>query len=188
MNIPKQINPVYGLLPIVCLSLLLSACSSIEVTSTRCDGKNYATYLTFNWLPQPADSSLEGIASPEIWQLAKSHLEKAMVQNGFEHMQDIDVDFYLTFQITNLERIRGVTLNRLSYQPLWGNYGTRSLSTQYYTKGTMIVDVVDANSREMVWRGTAIGVVGNHQDEVNHKLQEAANKVAEAFVEDCCNN
>jgi|GEM_PF-2001578 len=167
------------------LVLSILGCSSLQVSSTKCSQKNYAMYRTFNWLPQSGDT-LEVSENDQYWRLAKENLQNALIREGFEHMLSQDVDFFLAFQITNIEMIRGANLNRLMYKPLWGNYGTQSLSTKYYTQGTMILDVIDATTHEMVWRGTVTGVVGNNNIELQTKLKNAAEKLAGAF-KDCVN-
>ncbi len=176
MNVKKTLVGV----SIVIITFLFG-CSSLNVTTTVSERADFFTYRTFNWLPMKQALPLEEAQPEEIWRIAKESIEKGMIQHGFEHFASTDVDFFLTFQLVDQEKIRGVTLNRLAYKPLWGNYGTQSLSTQYYTKGSMIVDIIDGKTKEMVWRGTVTGVVGDDPHEIKNKLREAADILAEEF-------
>ncbi len=47
--------------------------------------------------------------------------------------------------------------------------------------GPITVDLVDARSNELVWRGRADDVIPNDSDERAQKLQEAVSKMFENF-------
>ncbi|HEU4365011.1 MAG TPA: DUF4136 domain-containing protein, partial [Candidatus Krumholzibacteria bacterium] len=46
-----------------------------------------------------------------------------------------------------------------SYSGTYWGWAGRDIDAQNYTEGTLIVDLVDASSRQLVWRGSATGVV-----------------------------
>ena len=51
--------------------------------------------------------------------------------------------------------------------------GTATTTTSEYTVGTLVVDIFDAKSKQLVFRGTA-------QDEISDKAEKNAKKLAKA--------
>ena len=57
----------------------------------------------------------------------------------------------------------------------WGGWGGGNLDVRQYKEGTMIIDLVDASTRELVWRGIGKGVVGSGSPET--KIREAVTEI-----------
>ena len=55
----------------------------------------------------------------------------------------------------------------------WGGMGTTTTSVSEYTVGTLVTDIFDARSKQLIWRGTA-------QDELSDKPEKNAKKLAKA--------
>jgi len=53
-----------------------------------------------------------------------------------------------------------ITSYGYGYGPYWGRYGgTANIDVSQYDEGTLIIDVIDMNKKELVWRGTGTGVI-----------------------------
>jgi hypothetical protein len=55
----------------------------------------------------------------------------------------------------------------------WGGMGTTTTSVSEYKVGTLVTDIFDARSKQLIWRGTA-------QDELSDKPEKNVKKLAKA--------
>ena len=85
--------------------------------------------------------------------------------------------------------MHGTTQEKLDIQD-WGYsspsaayWGQRDISVQQYTEGTLIVDFVDANSKQMFWRGVATGAVDPNATPKKRekRIKEGVAKLLEKF-------
>jgi hypothetical protein len=62
----------------------------------------------------------------------------------------------------------------------WGG-GIRTTTVTNIPVGTLIVDLVDTQRREMVWRGRATDTVGSDREERQEQMREAMDKLFANF-------
>ena len=70
------------------------------------------------------------------------------------------------------------------YGPYRGWYGGGGVNTYQYQQGTLIIDFVDAESKQLVWRGTAEGVVGEGKtdpEKAQKKIDEIVGKMLKDY-------
>jgi hypothetical protein len=69
-------------------------------------------------------------------------------------------------------------LNGFGYGPWWGGgYGTANVET--YVEGTLVVDLYDANTKKMVWRGVATATASEKPTKNAAKMTKAVDKMFE---------
>jgi len=59
-------------------------------------------------------------------------------------------------QLASKRLVQAVVSNGFGYGAWWGG-GSYTTSVHTYVQGTLIVDLYDAKTKKMVWRGTATG-------------------------------
>lgn len=66
----------------------------------------------------------------------------------------------------------------------WGRpyWGTANIETNYYSQGTLVVDFIDANTKQAVWRGTLSDTVEPNRK--HDKLEKAIAKLIKKFQSD----
>ena len=62
----------------------------------------------------------------------------------------------------------------------WGDHATQYLAT-LYAEGTVIVDVLDAERRELLWRGQGVAVVADDVNEYVAELQRTVVAILNTF-------
>lgn len=62
-----------------------------------------------------------------------------------------------------------------------GGIGTATTTEQDYKEGTLIVDVFDARTKQLVWRGTAEDTVSDKPEKNEKKLNESVDKLFKDF-------
>ena len=160
-----------------CAVVLVSAgCSSVSVNHDYDPQVNFSQYKTFSWLPIPAKATTNQLVVRRI----KDAMTRQLEAKGI----------LLVSQNANfLIAMHGATKEKLEIQD-WGYssrraayWGQRDVSVQQYTEGTLIVDFVDAQSKQMFWRGVATGAVDpNATPEKREKrMNEGVAKLLEKF-------
>jgi hypothetical protein len=67
------------------------------------------------------------------------------------------------------------------YHRWGGGYGSYDVRVDEYTVGTLIVDVVDASSGNMVWRGTATATVVQNPDKMYRRVEKVVRKLFDKY-------
>jgi hypothetical protein len=62
----------------------------------------------------------------------------------------------------------------------WG-FGGGMATVQTYTEGTLVVDLYDASTRKMVWRGVATATVSDKPQKNTAKIDKALAKMFERY-------
>lgn len=163
------------------LALFLVVCMGCGSTATMVDFSKSAlraNYRSFDFLPLPAPGAMGPIAeSPANRMVIKSSLERnlrrrGLVQNSVE--PDLLVAYYAGFK-TEVD---------VSF---WGyNYASDDqyvngrMHAERYEGGTIIVDLVDARTNELVWRGWSKGVI-NSPGKAENTIRTTINKIMENY-------
>ncbi len=187
-------GPVKAILKLALLALPAAACSPVKVSTNQVPGasQKVARYQTYAWLPsQPKD---EAPGNPFVEANLKQGVDCDLAAKAFRRVEpsqnpDFWVGWHLTMARTSVESLNaacGYTL-----EPTYGapaGYGGGGLAppgtyAPDYEQGTLILDIVDAPSNKLVWRGSAkadlgAGVAGSDADKKVHK---AVDKVLAKF-------
>jgi len=62
-----------------------------------------------------------------------------------------------------------------------GGFSTATTTEETYTVGTLVIDLFDANTKTIVWRGSASGTVSSKSDKNIKKLNQAIRKMFDQF-------
>lgn len=142
-------------LPVVVLLLLLSSCSSVRVAADYDKNADFNSYKTFAFFKT-------GIDKAQISDLDKRRILRAieteMLAKGFTKSETPDV---LVSIFTKERKDYNVWNNGFGgfgygwgWQPFFGsNINNVSTSIQ----GSLYVDLIDANKKELVWQGKGSG-------------------------------
>jgi len=63
----------------------------------------------------------------------------------------------------------------------WGGMGTAQTTVSEYTVGTLVVDIFDAKSKQLVFRGTATDELSDKPEKNVKKVEKAAEKMFKNF-------
>ncbi len=135
----------------LCAVVLALSCSSINVSHDYDPQANFNNLKTFSWLSFPKKADVNQLVVRRIRDAVTAELEAKGLRISS------NPDFLIA--------MHGATKEKLDIQD-WGYstpraayWGQRDISVQQYTEGTLILDFVDAKSKQMIWRGVASGAV-----------------------------
>ena len=146
-------------------SLALTACSTVKVSTDYDQSADFTALKGFNWLPESAKVEKENAyLNNRIMDVRITKaIDKQLVVQGFSF--STAPDFYVNYSITSEKKTNIRTYDNYSgYGPSWGwgiGYGHRGMSLSAHTEtrvdeyqqGSLVIDVIDPTSLELIWRG-----------------------------------
>ena len=131
----------------------------------------FATYKTYSWV--------QGTPAPNPLNEDRLHasVDARLAGRGLA-MNTAAPDLVVATHVTTKER-QELVANGFGYGPWWGGYGTASVET--YVDGTLILDLYDAKTKKMVWRGVATATASDKPSKNVAKMNKALDKMFEKF-------
>lgn len=145
-------------LSIIVLLLTITSCSSLKVTTDYDTGTDFSQYKTFAFYKK-------GIDEAEASDLDKKRILRAieaeLTAKGFTKSENPDL---LVSIFTKSRQKVNVTNNNNFYGWGWGwhpwYYGPQNdMNVHQYTEGTLFIDFIDKNKKELVWQGVGSGAL-----------------------------
>lgn len=175
-------------LSVLVLAVLLSGCYSVKITSDVSEEADFSKYKTYKFLGWAENSD------KIMNQLDKERIQKAfreeLSRRGLELVAD-NADMAVSlFVVVSKET------STTAYTNYYGGYGGRyrgygygwgggMASTTYqendYLAGTLVMDVFDEDSGDMVWQGVAKGTVTEDPERRKKTIPRTANLLMNKF-------
>jgi len=167
------------LLSITFLLAIFSSCVSVRVAADYDKTASFNTYKTFAFFKA-------GIDKAEISDLDKRRILRAieaeLMAKGFTKSENPD----LLVSIFTKSREK-VNVHSYNYSPYgygwgwspwyWNNYNSVSRSTE----GTLYIDLIDANKKELVWQGIGRGYISRSMQKKEERIKEFVSKILEKY-------
>lgn len=170
--------------------LFLFGCSSVRVHSDFDPAADFSTIHTFSWkqVNVPGDALA---ANPFLYKRIVTAINQYLETRGYQKTDDTVADVLLAIHGGTKEKMRvtdwggpgGYYINPW-YNPWWGGaaYGGR-VDVSYYTEGTLVIDVVNRQQHELIWRGLGTGIVHDytHQEQMEKQINEYVREILNTF-------
>lgn len=176
---------ILGLALVAVLTVGLAGCSSLTVNYDYDTNVDWAKYKTYAWLGSGGGADGDAAANPMssglIDQRIRSSVEWEMEQRQIKPSDDADC--FVVYHTGAQDKIQ-VTDWGYRYSDYYWGYGGRQVDVYQYTEGTLVIDIIDAETKNMVWRGVGQGVIDQTQrtpEEVQERIDGVVNKIMESF-------
>ena len=157
------------LLMLVAVVALFAGCgSSLELNNDFDQQLDFSTYRTFQWV-DPSDKAGQGANNSLIAGRVKDAVVNELTGKGLVQAAS-DPDFLVIYHAGTQDK---VDISDYGYS--YGGYGRYGgayggpygaggggISTYNYTEGTLIIDLIDAGTQQLAWRGSATGVLDDN--------------------------
>jgi hypothetical protein len=168
--------------------LALSACASIDVRTVASPDANLGALHTFNVMPNPAPRA-PGARPKNDPMLVNSFTSRALrddLVKGFENRGYVvsdKPDFSVAYYASTTEKLDVTYWDYgYPYYPYWwGGWGPYDTTVSEYTQGTVIVDVIDPSTKELLWRGEGVSRVSDNQTEYQQELWKTVSAILDKF-------
>ena len=160
-------------------------CSSYTVNHDWDRDADFAAYATYGWMPAATGTSGDARAAVERNSLLdkriRSAVNSALNAKGMRQ-QDDDPDLVVVYH-TGVEDKITVTDWGYRYSYDYYGWGGRDIDVQNYQEGTLIIDLIDTKTMELVWRGSVTGTIDQtaKPEKREKRLKEAIGKVMASY-------
>lgn len=154
------------------LALSLAACASVETSAEYDRSVDFSKYRTYGWIEK-----LEPMDNAIVQKRLTAAIEGQLAAKGLTKAEHPDL----------LVSMRAQRTNRVEYETTGAGYAPGRWETGVQTTredipvGTLVVDLVDAGRRELVWRGIARRVLDPMAPQ-EEKDEAARDTVARMFA------
>jgi hypothetical protein len=154
---------------VLCLPLLATivGCATARVTSDWDRDANFAAYKTFAWAENPQMRALQ--QNSLFDKRLRAAVDRQLAAKGLREVET-GADVLVAYHAGISEK---VDLQET------GRFG-RNLNVRQYREGTLVLDIVDGRSKQLVWRGSAAGEM-NRSDGSAERLDKAVAKMLAEF-------
>jgi hypothetical protein len=160
--------------------LALSSCSTMKVYSDFDRDTSVKNYSTFGW---PETKQLETKNNPLYYnelneKRIKNEVSAQLKNNGYQFAEanaQLSVHYHIVLE------------DRTAINPEpFGSYGqdwvNRNVNVREFREGTLIIDLMDSKTNNLVWRGWAANFLDEDRpDQMEAQLNTAIRKIFEKF-------
>ncbi|UCG51368.1 MAG: DUF4136 domain-containing protein [Candidatus Latescibacterota bacterium] len=169
----------------LCVLTIGIGCSPITVINDYDRNASFRAYRTFDWLENRPGAGEQARAvaqrNPLIAKLVKKSVDEELSMRGLT--EDLtDPDLLVVYHVGEENSI-DVTDWGYRYSGVYGGWYSRDIDVYHYREGTLIVDLIDAHTMGLVWRGGAQGVIDEKPvaDIVAPKISKAVSKIFNTY-------
>lgn len=164
------------------LIFTLAGCATMNVGSHVERGINFAQFTTYDWTPADAlpvgDPRLDN--NPFFRDYLQGAIEKQLAKKGYRRVSGAPADLLLHYHATVNQRME---INAADRQ---AGYCFQDCQPQVieYEQGTLVLDVVDARSKKVIWRGWAqdsVQGIIDDQERLERQVDKAVTRLFERF-------
>lgn len=175
-------------LPFLALLILVTSCSSVRVAADYDKNAKFSDYKTFAFYKT-------GIDKAEISDLDKRRILRAieaeLLAKGYTKSQNPDL---LISLFTKSQQRVDVYNNAWGiggwgwggwgpwggFGPGWG-WGWNQPTVSTRTQGTLFIDLIDANKKELIWQGMGSGYLTRNMEKKEARIKEFVTKIMEKY-------
>lgn len=145
--------------------LLVGSCSTVSYVTDWDTQRDFSSYESFTWFELPPHPKAVRPAAPGNQLIAdriRRSVTSELTAKGFESRGTGEADLMVSYFVVLQPRMVmyhtgwGYPYPYYGWGYGWGWRGGASYA-RTYTEGTLVVDVLDASGRKLVWRGMAEG-------------------------------
>ncbi len=159
------------------------ACATMQVSSYVRRGQDFSKYHTYAWAPEDqlrtGDPRLDN--NPFFLQRLEADVDKDLARRGLEKVATDSPDLLIHYHVNINQEVNANQLD-LAY-----GYECQNCEPYVYDAGTLLLDLVDARSNALVWRGWSEGTMDNaidNQDFMERSIDDSVAKILARLPQD----
>src|SRR5216683_5854303 len=183
------------LVPTAAVVALAACASAVQVRTALSPDASLTGLRTFRveQTPKPRIANAQTNSDPMLVNSISNRALRADLRQGFEKLgytvNDSTPDFCVAYYASTNQQLDITTYDYgYSFRPRWWRgWGPRyrdmyaPMVTQY-TQGTVIVDVFDSKSKELLWRGQGVAAVSDDQQQYVKELETTVAAILATFT------
>ncbi|HID40117.1 MAG TPA: DUF4136 domain-containing protein [Calditrichaeota bacterium] len=160
------------------VTIFMMSCSSISVVTDydhERDFSHFKSFAIYKGKTIPGDELAQHpLIKDRILKAIKAELES----KGFTYVDDESATFVVVAHAGTRKKMQVTNWGSYGwYDPWWGPYGGGGVDVSQYDETTLVIDIVDAKDKKLVWRGKATKVVDESTTKDPVELRKVVAKV-----------
>ena len=179
---------IANILAVLCVACIFGSCETVTVTTDYDHSAPFSKYHTYTLAPPARGQTMSPTAETALREALRSELAARGITETSRKKADLDVVRHAFIrgkvavqQYTDWGYGRaGLWPYGYGYYGMWPGAPTTYTFYNEYNEGTLVIDVVDARTKKLVFRGVAKAVVGGPEANAA-KIREAVAKMMVNF-------
>ena len=172
-------HPGFGFVVFICL-VLAGCAASIPVETDYDPGQDFSGFRNYAWHDDAR------APSPLVADRIRGAIETRLGARGYARVEpDAAPDFRVSFTAVAEQALRVDEMtSRMGYSNRRWGVGVSSASRfKEYTRGTLIIDIIDAPGENLLWRGTSARALGEERspEERASEVMEIVTAILQQF-------
>ena len=165
---------------LMAIMLLFAGKSSAQQVKTDYDrGANFGQYKTYSWAQVKTKEALDV-------DRIKTAVNAALAAKGWTQVDSGGDVCIVAIEITQNRQTLNTFYDGFGGGWGWrrfggGGFGEATTTTETYKVGTLVVDLFDAKTKQLIWRGTSSNTLSNNSDKNIKNLDKGADKMFKHF-------
>ncbi|MGB2901173.1 MAG: DUF4136 domain-containing protein [Candidatus Acidiferrum sp.] len=162
------------------MMFLFAAKSLAQQVKTDYDrGANFGQYKTYSWAQVKTKEALDV-------DRIKTAVNAALAAKGWTQVDSGGDVSIVAIEITRNQQTLNTFYDGFGGGWGWrrfggGGFGEATTTTETYKVGTLIVDLFDAKTKQLIWRGTSSDTLSNNSDKNIKNLDKGVDKMFKHF-------
>ena len=162
--------------------VLLSSCNSVKVVADYDDNVDFNKYKTFAFYKPEIDKA-------KISDLDKKRILRAIETELFSlgFKKSNNPDMLVGIFTKSREKVNvDVRQNDIGFgwrwNPYWGRMNGNNVNVRNYTEGTLFIDFIDKEKKELIWQGIGTGALKlKNKEKKEARIKEFVKEIISRF-------
>jgi hypothetical protein len=161
-----------------------AGCSSIKVSNDYDKDADFRAYKTYDWLdnrPGVPDEVRSAMNRNQLFdKRLRPAVESELNAKGLSR-DEVDPDILLTYHVGVEEKLDVTDWGYRYSGQYWGYQ--RDIQVYQYHEGTLIIDMIDAKTMELVWRASGTKTIEEDPtpEQLDKRVADAATRILAAY-------
>lgn len=170
------------LLPVLSLLLLMVSCGpTLQVTSDYDHSANFSNYKTFRIVKlEQQQQTINQLNQNRIIEAVRSEMKS----KGFTEVEDADLFVNIVVILKDEKQLTANTYGYGGgYRPYaWGGgYSSTTVNVENYKNGSLIVEVADAKTKNLLWEGIGNRDIDSPSSNPDQAIKDAVKSIMASF-------
>ena len=134
----------------------------------------FSQYKTYTWQKVQTND-------PLLVDRIKGAVDKTLTAKGWTPVQSGGAVDILAMEMNQNHRSLSTYYDGFGGGWRWGGFGDITTTVTNYTVGTLVVDLFDANTKKLIWRGSSSETLSNKSDKNIKALNKDVQKMFDHF-------
>jgi uncharacterized protein YceK len=178
----------------VAVFVLAAGCSSIKVRTDHDERFSFRNFRTYGWIENGWGSRGDpAVNSPLTGRRIQNAVDSELIRRGYRRTDTGAPDFYIVYSVTSMRRTDITSTGDpyghryfSGYRSAWYHGVGVEAHSSHWVESTIVLDVIDASTDEVVWRGWATTDLDTNPspDRVSYYVERAVAKILDEFPPD----